>query len=105
MWPRLSIRDGVLKRKFEDKDGKNEHWQTVLPAVYREEFLRLANEGMTGGHLGFKKSASSVQYRAYLLTWSSDLASHIKACEPCARYHRGNVRHQAPLQLPLIGEP
>ena len=29
----------------------------------------------------------------------------MKQCEPCARYHRGAVRHQVPMQTPLVGEP
>jgi len=94
MWPRLTVRDGILKRKVENASGKDEIWQIVLPANHRDEFLRLAHSSMTGGHLGFKISSTSVQNRAYWPTWSSDLYKYIKACEPCARYHRGSIRHQ-----------
>jgi len=51
--PRSAIRDGILKRTFENASGKDEIWKIVLPANYRDEFLRLAHSGMTGGHLEF----------------------------------------------------
>ena len=105
MWSRLSIRDNILKRRFEEVDGCNERWQIVLPGVYRSEFMQIAHGGMTGGHLGSAKTASGIQLRAYWPTWKSDLETFLRACEPCARYYRGKVRHQAPLQTPLIGEP
>jgi len=36
LWTRLQIRDGILKRKFEDVVGRLESWQIVLPHIYRE---------------------------------------------------------------------
>jgi len=35
LWPRLSIRDGLLKRRFESLDGKTETWQVVMPKELR----------------------------------------------------------------------
>jgi transposase InsO family protein len=105
MWPRLRIQDGILKRRFEDVNGKDENWQIILPRVYRIEFMRIAHSGMTGGHMGYRKTAAAIQRRAYWPTWSSDLTQFIKACEPCARYHRGAIHHQVLLQTPMIGEP
>ena len=53
MWPRLSVRDGVLKRRFEEADGLSNRWQIIIPKKYRYEFMELAHGGMTGGHLAF----------------------------------------------------
>jgi len=102
MWPRLAIRDGVLNRRFEDVNGTTEWWQIV---AYREEFMNIAHGGMSGGHLGSVRTASGIQLRAYWPTWRTDLALFLRACEPCARYFRGKIRHQAPLQTQLVGEP
>ena len=60
---------------------------------------------MTGGHLARRRTAVTVQSRAYWPTWSSDLDAFLKQCEPCARYHRGTIRHHAPMQTFLVGEP
>jgi transposase InsO family protein len=29
----------------------------------------------------------------------------MRGCEPCAQYHRGTIRRQAPMQVSLVGEP
>ena len=105
MWPRLYLHDGVLRRRFVMIDGENDISQIVLPKVYREEFFRLAHGGMTGGHLGLTKTAMGIQLRAYWPTWKTDLTNYLRTCEPCARYHRGKIRRQAPLQTPYVGEP
>jgi transposase InsO family protein len=105
MWPRLAVRDGLLKRRFEDAATGVNKWQVIMPRTLREEFMSIAHGGMTGGHLGKKKTAAAIQSRAYWPTWSSDLDSFIKRCDSCARYHRGSVPHRAPMQTPLVGEP
>jgi len=102
MWKKLSITDGVLKRKF---NGSEERWQIILPQIIRKEFMEIVHSGMTGGHLGFHETAAAIQARAYWPAWSTDLRIFLKSCEPCAQYHRGTIRHQAMMQTPLIGEP
>lgn len=67
--------------------------------------MEIAHGGITGGHLGVAKTANGIQTRAYWPTWRSDLTAFMRTCEPCARYHRGAVRHQAPMQTPTVGEP
>ena len=88
LWPRLRIQDGLLKRRIESIDGKSERWQVVLPKELRSDFLTHAHGGMTGGHLGLKKTTGNVQSRAYWPTWSSDVSEFLKRCPQCARYHR-----------------
>ena len=105
MWPRLSIRQGLLKRRFEAADGLSEKWQVVWPKQMREEFLNVAHTGMTGGHLSRRKTAAALQSRAYWPTWSCDLGHFMKKCVPCARYHRGAAPRLAYLQTPKVGEP
>jgi len=34
----------------------------------------IAHGGMTGGHLGFRKTATAIQARAYWPKWSTDLS-------------------------------
>ena len=105
MWVRLSLRDGILKRRFDEINGNGERWQIVLPKIYREEFMKIAHGGMTGGHFGQAKTAIGIQLRAYWPSWKSDIEYFVKSCESCARYHRGTLKRQAPLQTPHVGEP
>ena len=102
-WPRLQIKDGLLKRRFESPDGLSVHWQVVWPSTLRAEFLRLAHGGMTGGHFGRRRSAAAVQSRAYWPSWSSDLDLFLKQCKPCARYHRGGILHKGRLCPLTVG--
>ena len=66
-WPRLEIRNGLLKRRFESPDGLSVCWQIVWPSSLKIDFFRLARGGMTGGHFGWKRSAASILARAYCL--------------------------------------
>jgi len=105
MWPRLRVWHGILQRKFEAVDGTSVVWQVILPSKLRKEFLSIVHCGMHGGHLARKRTAASIQSRAYWPTWSSDLDTFLRECEPCACYHRGNAPRKACLQTPLVGEP
>ena len=104
-WPRLAIKDGLLKRRFEAADGKSVQWQVVVPASLRVEFMQLAHGGMTGGHFGRRRTLAAVQSRAYWPCWRSDVEKFLRQCNPCARYHRGTVPRRAGLQPTLVGEP
>jgi len=103
-WLRLAIQDGLLKRRFEAADGASVHWEVVWPASMKDELLQVAHAGMTGGHLGRRKTAAAIQIRAYWPTWSSDLDSFLRQCEPRVRYHRENVKLQAKLHPFPAGE-
>ena len=50
-WSRLSVRDGILCRKWESVDGKEISWQIIVPKRARQECIRKMHEGMTGCHL------------------------------------------------------
>jgi len=105
MWPRLCIWNGILQRRFESINGTSVNWQVVLPKDMRREFLTVVHGGMTGGHLARKKTAASIQTRAYWPTWSTDLDTFLRECQPCARYYRGSAPKKAHLQTPIVGEP
>jgi len=105
MWPRLRIWNGILQRRFETPDGLSVKWQVVLPKEMRADFLTVIHGGMTGGHLARRRTAASIQARAYWPTWSTDLDAFLKKCEPCARYYRGSAPRKAMLCTPPVGEP
>ena len=105
MWPRLRIWNGILQRRFESLDGLSVTWQVILAKKLKKDFLSVIHGEMTGGHLARRRTAASIQSRAYWPTWSSDLDAFLKECEPCARYHRGSVPKKAHLRTPLVGEP
>ena len=69
-WPRLQLIDGVIYRKWFTPDGTLERHQMVLPVTYQAELIQQCHIGMTGGHLGLRRTLHQVQRRAY---WGAGL--------------------------------
>ena len=104
-WDRLVVRDGVLYRRFYSLDGTTEFPQLVVPFGYRKDFCKLAHEGLTGGHMGRSRTEEQVKRRGYWPGWSDDVRRFVRACGPCAQYHRGPPPRQAHMTPMLVGEP
>ena len=81
-------------------DGSSVTWQVILPKQMRREFLTVIHGGMTGSHLARKRTAASIQARAYWPTWSSDLDAFLRECRPFVQYHRGSAPKKAHLMTP-----
>src|SRR6218665_637613 len=104
-WPQLKLLDELLVRSWLDAEDSSVRWeQIVLPKSRRTELIQRSHEGMTGGHLGLKRTYVQVQRRAYWPNWREDVRLQLARCEPCARYFRGKPVHQAPLQNMVVGE-
>jgi len=104
-WERFVIRDEVLYRQFYSCDGLPSFLQLVVPYKYRNGFIRLAHEGMTGGHLGRRRTEVQVRNRGYWPGWTDDVRFLLRRCGPCSRYHRGPPPKLAEMQPILVGEP
>ena len=104
-WDRLRLHEGVLYRLWESADGLHKRWQLIPPMCYREELIRRAHTGATGGHLGVRKTLAQVQLRAYWCGWNDEVARFCRSCEECARYHRGSPKKLGPLQIFPVGQP
>ena len=50
-WDRLSVSNGVLRRKSEYTDGRQPVQQTVIPYQLRKDFVSEIHRGITGGHI------------------------------------------------------
>ena len=96
----LYLQDGKIYRRT--PEGVN---QLVIPRAKREEFLKLAHTGVTGGHLGIRRTRWQVRRRAYWVGWSGDVRRFCKRCSPCNQYRRGLPPKQGPLQPLPCGEP
>ena len=97
---RLSLRDEVMYRRT--PDGMD---QVLMPRSRREECLKLAHTGLTGGHLGVRRTRWQVRRRAYWVGWSRDVKRFCQRCSPCNQYRRGLPPKQGPLQPLPCGEP
>ena len=105
-WPQLRLLNGLLVREWLKADGTGKQWlQLVPPPPRRNELIRLAHEGMAGGHLGIRRTMKQLQKRAYWPGWTESVRIFLKRCTACARYLRGRPPHQGLLQEMSVGEP
>jgi transposase InsO family protein len=102
----LHLRDGVLYRKRPAVEVKvagirkrlETEEQLLVPKEMRLQFMRDAHAGMTGGHMGIRRTREQVRRRGYWLGWANDVRRFCQRCAQCNRYHRGNPPRQGPLQ-------
>jgi len=105
-WDRLQLKNGVLCRKWSSIDrSMPDICQVVLPRPYRADLITKVHSGVTGGHLGRRKTEEQVRRRAYWPRWKVQVDDELKRCAQCASYHRGKAPRQQRLQPMLAGEP
>ena len=104
-WERISKVDGVLYRKWLSPDGLYSRWQMIPPRSIQENIIRMAHTGMTGGHLGVRRTTHQLQLRAYWPGWQQDVRRYCRRCHQCVTYHRGAPRKQGLMQAFPVGEP
>ena len=104
-WDNITMQDQVSYRKTL---SVHEHEpvvkQLIVPRILRLQLMKLAHEGMTGGHLGFEKTKVPVQRRAYWPGFSKDVFRFCQACESCSRYRRGAAPKQGLLEPLIVGD-
>lgn len=103
-WERLSMRNGALYRRFETLPGKSFVWQLIIPFQLRKEVFDLIHEGVTGGHMGRRRTGIQLQRRAYWPGWTEDVRRFIRTCTPCAQYHRGGPPKKSTLKPFVAGD-
>jgi len=104
-WDRLIVANGLVARRFLGKHGRPDAVQLLIPAGLRQEAIRRCHTGMTGDHLGTKKTIDQVQRRFFWHTWRVDTARHCRLCPACNSYHRGKLPRSGPLQPIIAGAP
>jgi len=79
--------------------------QLIVPKSLRQEFMAKSHTGITGGHLGVRRTRLQVRRRAYWVGWSSDVKRFCRQCAQCCQYYRGSPPKKGPLQPIPCGEP
>ena len=104
-WNSLEVHDGVIYRRFQYSDGRPDTLQLLLPRTMRKEFLSNIHSGMSGGHMGIRRTLDQVRRRAFWQGWRRNTQNHCKRCVHCNSYFRGKLPRTAPLQPMLTGAP
>ena len=99
------MQDGVMyKKAYSIQERGPVVKQLIVPRVLRLQVMKMAHEGMTGGHMGYEKTKVQVRRRAYWPGFSKDVIHFCQACEPCARYRRGAAPKQGFLEPLVVGD-
>jgi hypothetical protein len=82
-FPRLTVQDGTMYRKFFDDTGRNYHLQLVVPKHLREELLYRLHNSKLMGHQGVTKTVQEFRKHYYFPSFTEHLIDYIKNCSSC----------------------
>ena len=105
LWPRLMLDDGILWRRYEDLETKQEWKQLVLPQCLREEVMEEIHAGVMGGYVGESKTLQQLKRRFYWPGHSRDVKTWCQTCSSCASRKTQAPKNCAPLQTIKAGSP
>ena len=97
IWDQLVMSSVVLKRRFEEKEGKTAMLQWVVPKQQRKEILHHLHGGPVGAHLGESKTLKKLKERFYWPGHTADVQEWCRSCEPCAQRKMPNPKPRAAL--------
>lgn len=87
-WPRLSLQNGLLVRRFAVRYSGRFRWQIVWPASLRRELIDQMRDTSTSGSRDRKWTSAAVAARAYWPTWAFDVASVVRGSSACTERRR-----------------
>ena len=104
-WESLVMQEGLLIRQL-DGPGLLRRRQIVVPKSLIEEILEVLHDGVTGGHLGVRRTLACVRRRFYWYKQRESVELWVKGCTRCAARKMGGAkRHRASLKKTITGEP
>ncbi|KAJ8975435.1 hypothetical protein NQ317_005471 [Molorchus minor] len=101
IWDSLIVEDGILKRLWEDTDGKEIRKQIVLPRARVNEVLQEVHGGVGGGHFGVNKTLNKVRERFYWLRSRADVEDWCRRCAECASSKGPRTRSRGQMKQEL----
>lgn len=104
-WDSLEIKDGVLFRKWETPKGDQTTLQLIVPRKQVASLLRYIHDGVSGGHLGVKKTLEKLRQRFYWIHCREDVEDWCKKCTTCASVKGPQTRSKGKLKLYNVGAP
>ena len=104
-WGLLDLKDGVLFRKFEKRDGTGSYNQLVAPRTIRKEILYHLHKGKLGGHLGCRRTLEHILQNYYWHDIRLDVELYVKMCDECQKVKERNKKARAPLHEMPVGGP
>ena len=104
-WQSLTMQEDKLYRKWMNNRNEILRLQLIVPWKLQGAFIGACHTGMTGGHLGPKKTVLQVQRRGCFPGGRAKSYRWCRQCKPCSTYFRGTLKHQAEMQPIFTGYP
>ena len=104
-WKQLYLHKGLLFRRYEDYQGKEQWAQLVLPESLKSEVLSSLHSGVAGGHLGKDKTLDRLRERFYWPGHTEDVHKWCRQCPQCAQRKTPGPKNRAKLTSIHPGYP
>lgn len=104
-WNRLSIRDGILCRKWEDDTGETIRWQVVVPTEKRQEVLNHTHDSPAAGHMGVTRTVHRVRQGFYWVGIKRDVRQYCRQCDACTARKSTAGAPKAPMREHMTETP
>ncbi|MCG8045677.1 MAG: DDE-type integrase/transposase/recombinase, partial [Candidatus Thiodiazotropha endolucinida] len=104
-WSRLSIKQDLLVRRWDELGTGRVIWQAIVPLSLRREALKFAHDIKASAHLGIKKTLSKLRQKYYWPGLQNDVKVYVGGCKKCSRKKNPNPNKIAPMQVVRSGFP
>ncbi|UYV77341.1 hypothetical protein LAZ67_15000553 [Cordylochernes scorpioides] len=105
LWNSLTLRDGVLYRKWESEDGKHESWKLVLPRSHVPLVLQEMHSSPTGDHFGIRKTLAKVRERFCWPGSRTDVEIWCINCTRCSVRKGPTPKSKEKVKIYNVGPP
>ena len=105
MWEQLRVEENMLLRQFKNTTGSLTTKQIIVPKSVRDPIVSELHSGVSGGHLGEKKTLARLKQRYYWPGHRKDVHIFCQSCQQCATRKMPSPRRRAPLHSVPSGYP
>ena len=105
IWKELEVQEGILYRKKFDSTTNRNLWLLVAPNTIRQSIMQHLHNHRTAGHVGAKKTTSSVCRRFWWPGIRKDVVRWCQLCEACQRRNKRVGKSKTPMQSDAVGSP
>ena len=99
------MKDGIISRKFDKRDGSNKYLQLLTPYILQKEVLQQMHNGLLSGHLGKKKTREKTLQKYYWFGVRDAVDNWVTLCETCGANKPPTTNPRAPLGTMTTGGP
>ncbi len=105
IWSCLELQNGLVFKRFVNKESTKTHYQLLLPKTLRQEVLQATHNSVWSGHLGRKKTAARVSQKYYWYEFREDVNIWVSRCDICAAMKAPTKKPKAPRGDMRVGAP